>query len=313
MVAADLHGTLVSISEQTMGDTLTASFAIGATTLSVVDAADFDEGGGSVLIGGNVYTYDSADLDLDTIHLTSGLTVSASLGDAVSVWDPDGAVVVTERVALVQADDQEDGDPLTVDIDHSLASVLAQTTFSLGQSVSLVADGDGYRLAAIHGKNSQVLTRSNANGVQLGIDQGGGTNTGLSVSTTTGNTYVLAPNTVQAKTADLSTFIEIKASAFTVSSDAALKTKPTAAPDALEIIKAAPASHWRYKTDPKGVKRLGPMAGDLPDWLAQEDPDDGTLGIDLARQSGLHHRAIEQLLARVEALESELTELKKER
>lgn len=307
-----LHGSLVSVSERTLGDQLAVAASSGATTLFLNDVSYFDEDGGYAVVGSNIYAYDTADMVADSIHLTSGLVASAAVGDVVSLWDSDEGVVVSERIALVALEDS-DGDPINAVLDHSLTPLLATTTMAAGQSVSMRHDGAGYRLAEVHGKNNQALQRSTSSGLQVGVDMNDGTTAGLQI--TPGGTVVrLATNgDARVKTTDGTTFLPMLASAFTVSSDAALKTPPTKGPDALAIIAAAPAKHWRYKSDPKRVKRVGPMADDLPEWLQQVDPEDGTLGIDLARQSGLHHRAIEQLLARIEALETELDKLKGKR
>lgn len=308
----ETHGALLSIATRTMGDQLDTAASSGATTLSLEDVSDFDEeNGGFVAVNGTTYAYNSVDMVADTIHLTTGLTATAAVGDRVDIWDGDTGVVVSELTALVMVDGQ-DGDPIAAAVDHSLTPLLAAATLAAGQSVSIAKDGAGHRLTEVHAKNNQILNRSSAAGIQMGIDQADGTVTGVTV-TSAGSVFLGTLISARVTSPDGVTFKPILASAFTVSSDAALKTKPTAAPDALAIIKAAPAKHWRYKTDGRDVKRIGPMAGDLPDWLAQVDETDGTLGLDLARQSGLHHRAIEQLIELVDDLKAEIAELKKER
>lgn len=307
MASGEIHGTLLSLSEQTAGDAFDTAASSSATTLSLYDVSDFDEDGGSVLINTVVYAYDSVDMDADTIHLTSGLSAGASVDDRVDIWDPEGNVTVTERTALVTVDDQADGDPLTVEVDHSLAPMLVRETLSAGRSVSMIPDGSSYRMVTIHGKQTEALQRTNTDRVQWGLDNADGSQhvygieadfDGLSVRLCTGGD-------VRIRTPDRLTYMPILASAFTVSSDSALKTRPTAAPDALAIIKAAPAKCWRYQTDEKTAKRVGPMADDLPEWMQQviEEEDGPHMGVDLARQNGLLWRAVEQLLERVEQLE----------
>lgn len=123
---------------------------------------------------------------------------------------------------------------------------------------------------------------------------------------------------------DGTAFQPINASAFNVSSDPASKTDIGEAPDAVAIIKAAPAKRWRYKTDPVATRRIGPMADDLPGWLVGKRPKrhkvaPGEKYIDLARQNGVLWAAVGQqaqqiddLTARVARLEQLLAEKIKE-
>lgn len=307
MASGEIHGTLLSLSEQTAGDAVDTVASLGATTLSLYDVSDFDEDGGAVVINSGVYTYDSVDMDADTIHLTSGLSAGAAVDDRVDIWDAEGNVTVTERTALVMVDDQADGDPLTIDVDHSLASMLVRETLTAGRSVSMIPDGSSYRMVTIHGKQTEALQRTTTDRVQWGLDNADGSQHVYGIEADFGGLSVrlCTDGDVRVKTPDRLTYMPILASAFTVSSDSALKTVPTAAPDALAIIKAAPAKCWRYLTDEKTAKRVGPMADDLPEWMQQviEEEDGPTMGVDLARQNGLLWRAVEQLLERVEQLE----------
>jgi hypothetical protein len=231
--------------------------------------------------------------------------------DRVDIWDGDIGVPVTERVALVLLDEQADGDPVNVDVDYALAPLLARSTLSQGQSVSVVRDGDGYRMIAIHGKNNQQITRSDASALQIGREQDDGTIAGISVGPTGGIVRLQASQDARVKTPDQTTFIPILASAFTVSSDPTLKTATEAPPDALAIIAAAPAWRWRYLTDDESVTRIGPMADDLPTWLAQVDPEDGTLNVDLARQTGVLWAALGQQLKINAEMRRRITALEK--
>lgn len=309
-----MHAVLVSVSEATAGGAFDASASTSATTLSLYDVSDFDEAGGSVLINGTVYVYDAVDMDADTIHLATGLTAGVSVDDRADLWDTDYSVRMTEYTALVTVDGQQDGDPLTVDVDHSLSTLLAAGTFASGQSVTVLEDGDGYTLTKVHGKNNQGTQRSDNAGLSYGVDMGDGTVAGLQVNPSGTTVRVSTLTEARVKTPDALTFKPILASAFTVSSDSKVKTKPTTAPDALAIIAGAPAKHWRYLTDEAGVQRIGPMADDLPDWMqhliVEDDPAETHLGTDLARANGVLWRAVEQLAemnrdltARVEALE----------
>lgn len=300
---ADIHGKLVSVTEQNVGDAFAATAASSATTLTLYDVSDFDEDGGHVSIAGVVYAYDSVDMDLDTIHLTTGLTASAAIDDTVLLWDNDQGTVVSERIAMVTMDGQGDGDPLTADIDHSLSALLDRTTWAVGQSVTVAQDGESYRLTGVHGKKNLGQQKSASDGLYYGINAPNGTIYGMYVSNSGTPVRLQTAVDVRVKSPDNSTYMPLYASNLAVPSDAAVKTGEAAAPDALEIIAAAPAMSWRYKTDESDVQRVGPMANDLPDWMAQVDPDDGHLMVDTVRLIGVLWTAVGQLEARVAALE----------
>lgn len=163
MAVDDIHGYIVALTERTMGDTFIASAGIGVQTLALQDTSDFDESGGFCLVGGTVYTYDSADLAADTVHITTGLTAGANVGDRVDIWDADNALVVSERVALVSVDDQ-DGDPVSATIGHSLQPLLAQGTLAEGQSVSMLQEPDSeeWIVEKVHAKSNPGVEVSRA-------------------------------------------------------------------------------------------------------------------------------------------------------
>jgi len=158
----DPHGILASLSQRVVGDLADATASIGAVFVSVYDACDFDEDGGWLTINGTAYRYLSVDMETDTIALGTPLTAAVSIDDAVSLWDVDNAVIVTENTALVQVDGQDDGDPILAVIDHALTPLLAQGTFVAGQSVSLTRDGEEHRVTAVHGRTDTGTVISGA-------------------------------------------------------------------------------------------------------------------------------------------------------
>jgi hypothetical protein len=315
VVADDPHGELLTVTQRTMGDFFETNASIGDRTLNLLDVTDFDEdGGGYCLIGGNVYFYDSADMEADTIHLSSGLTTAALAGDEVDLWDFDNSVVVSEMVALVAVPDQ-DGDPTTAEVDYSLSALLAQTTLARGQSVSLAQEGSGHRVVAIHGKDNAVALRSTSTTTQVGVDDGAGNVYGLIIAT--GGTVVRVGTLgdFRVKTPDGATYMPVLASAFTISSDPGGKTHPTPAPDALAVIEAAPAMCWRYLSDGSKVTRIGPMADAVQKaagWAVEVDEESGgALGLDLARMNGILWAAFGQQVEINKALDARITKLEK--
>jgi hypothetical protein len=108
--------------------------------------------------------------------------------------------------------------------------------------------------------------------VRWGIDPGDGTIVGIFSD---GNALVRLQTLgdVRIKMANSTAFAPILASAFTVSSDPDVKTaRDRGAGCAGDHRRRAGVKGWRYKTDEDDVKRIGPMADNLPDWIAQVDP-----------------------------------------
>lgn len=183
---AEVHGTLVALSQDLIGDSLVASALSGATTLSLHDVSDFDEDGGQVSVNGVTYVYTSVDMDADTMTLATGLTGSAAVDDLVTMVDPDTGAFASVYSAQVLVDGQADGDALAADVDHALAPLLTPGLRLSGESVSLKQDGNDYRLVAIHGKQASqdaltympggFTTRpdSGGQGIQVSADTAGG-------------------------------------------------------------------------------------------------------------------------------------------
>lgn len=92
------------------GTEASADAVIGATVLSVYDASDFDESGGQLEIDTVIYTYVSANLDLNTITLAGpGLTADVPADEQVYTYPAS-----TARETLIQLDDSEDAVPARV-------------------------------------------------------------------------------------------------------------------------------------------------------------------------------------------------------
>ena len=101
-------------------------------------------------------------------------------------------------------------------------------------------------------------------------------------------------------------YIPIKASAFTVSSDEAVKTDIVEMPfDSVKAIQDAPAMHWRYRDEQAADDggHVGPMAGALPEQITVTEAD-GSMSVDLLSLVGTLWDAVSKLTARIEALES---------
>lgn len=100
-MAARLQGRVTNVSDDDLGSSLDGDHAVGATTLKVNNAADFDEDGGTLVINDQQIVYTSCDDDTDTITLSEGLAAAADDGDTVSVWDTLREVIAVDKTAAV--------------------------------------------------------------------------------------------------------------------------------------------------------------------------------------------------------------------
>ncbi len=144
MALEQFFGRIVDMVRVNDGDALAAAVTIGASTLTVYDVADFDETGGQLLFGGDVYVYDEVDPDANTIHLTTTVTVAGAIDDPVDAFDEELGQVVVEYVAHVLLDDQDtEDDPIEVTVQHALVPMLAESVRGgATETVTLLRDGD---------------------------------------------------------------------------------------------------------------------------------------------------------------------------
>lgn len=134
-----------------LGSILTVAALLGATTLAVEDAADFDEAGGVVIIGGTeIVTYTAADDAAGTLTLATPTAAAWDVDTRIELWDTTGATRVVETVAqvLVEGVDQS-GDSLEAVVDHALIPFLPEgiretdpETGLVGEAVAIEWRGD---------------------------------------------------------------------------------------------------------------------------------------------------------------------------
>lgn len=144
MALEQFFGRIVDMVRRTEGDELAVAASVGATTLYVGDTSDFDETGGQILFGGDVYTYDEVDHDANTLHLTTATTVAGAVGDPVDAFDEELGQAAVEYVANILLDDQDtDDEPIEVTVSHALVPMLEEKVRGAAtESVTLVRDGD---------------------------------------------------------------------------------------------------------------------------------------------------------------------------
>ena len=162
------HGRVLAVNEETLGSELVADHAAGVTSLTVEDAADFDEDGGWLKVGDQVVQYTDVDDDTGTITLAATLEAAGEEGDRVWLWDEMRLVVTTDKVAHVELDgDDDDADSLEATIPLHLLDDLPEGIRGgvTGESVLLEQDGDEWRIVDVLG-----VADSGAHGTQFWQD-----------------------------------------------------------------------------------------------------------------------------------------------
>lgn len=123
--------------------------AASGVVVSVTDASDFSETGGSVVVNGNTYTYVSADLDADTITLSAAQTLEA--GTFVEV-----APQQVTKVAVCIVD--EGSDALSVRVPHALFDRLPEgiRDADARETVRIGLEGTALVILDVLGKEAAV-------------------------------------------------------------------------------------------------------------------------------------------------------------
>lgn len=159
------HARVKGFASERVGDELIANASIGATTLYLDDVSQFDEdpldGLGWADLNGTAITYTGADPDLNTLALSAGLSSAALEGDFVQLLSGDpalGGAPAFEYLADGVEDDQLDGDPMIIEVEHSLVDKLPGGFRTLsGESVRWERDEEsGLRLVNIMGRTPSI-------------------------------------------------------------------------------------------------------------------------------------------------------------
>jgi hypothetical protein len=146
------HAVVKGVHVERLGDALTVAAAIGATTLSVRDVADFDDEGGYLRLNGTVLEYLSTDDDLSTITLAVALVAAAAVDDKVEAWDKANGQPAVVHKAVVDQIDGFDGFATAV-VSQSIAHALSQDMRDgPGESVTLTREGAELRVVEVHGR-----------------------------------------------------------------------------------------------------------------------------------------------------------------
>lgn len=151
-------GVVTEASDQPLGDELLTDHAAGATILTVGDAGDFNENGGTLVLGlddagaaQEVVTYTSADLDFDTIALSTPLAAAWSAETPVRPYP-----VTRGRRALVELDDE--GGAVEARVPFSMVDRLPVGTrlASTAERVVLTMEGEEYVVGDVLGRQPVI-------------------------------------------------------------------------------------------------------------------------------------------------------------
>lgn len=151
-----ITGRLLSVSESTIGTTLAADAAAGATSITVDDASVFDESGGSLYIGSQTVAYTGYDDDTGVVSLAAGLTEAADTDDPVARWSTLYGEVDTAQFAEVAAEgDRDQGDTLVVEVSDAL-NLASGDRGQDGENCVIELDGDVWTLISVKGRPAKA-------------------------------------------------------------------------------------------------------------------------------------------------------------
>jgi hypothetical protein len=155
------QGVVYDVRVHRAGAQLASAAAVGATTLYVEDAADFDPNGGQLVITTgdttgstvNSYSYSAIDLDLDTITLSAAgpVVAAADAGDSVDVWP----LVVEKQASVVLLGTEE---AVTAKVNHALSDLLPEgiREGDTREFVTLQLVGGTWMLTDVIGKEPSI-------------------------------------------------------------------------------------------------------------------------------------------------------------
>lgn len=123
-------GIVANVTVSVLGDELAADVASGATSLTVVDAADFSEDGGTLTIGTQTVTYTAADDETGVLTLGAPLTSAYLTGERVLRYP-----VAQDKTAMVTIGGTDD--PVEARIPQALWDRIPEGIRTDGEMVSL--------------------------------------------------------------------------------------------------------------------------------------------------------------------------------
>ena len=139
-------GRVLGVYKKRLAASVSSTVTTGATVVPVdSNVVDFDEEGGQFLhvATGDVYTYDSADFDLETITLAAALPGGRTLSadDALHVIAPDGRRSF-DYYADIAVDDVAN-DVVSAAVPEELQQSIAEGAQKQGEGQLVIADAEG--------------------------------------------------------------------------------------------------------------------------------------------------------------------------
>lgn len=139
------QGVVQNVLVRRIGDVLAVDAAIGATTLTLVDAADFNEDGGQLSVDGELLTYDSCDDETGIVTLSTVPTVAHTNGTEVFV---EPASYEKTAVVSVSADEE----PIEANVPYALWDRLPEgVRADVAEQVLLDEREDSFELVDVLG------------------------------------------------------------------------------------------------------------------------------------------------------------------
>lgn len=150
-----IHARVVSVYELNDGDQLDGDTASGATSLAVLDASDFDDEGGMLVIDGeDVLAYSTCDYVANTITLTDPTTSDWADESRVELYP-----ITPTRYAQVLTLDDDDEDFAEARVPHHyvpLINVGPRLAKKNQESVVLIHDGHEWAIFDVLGKRAKL-------------------------------------------------------------------------------------------------------------------------------------------------------------
>lgn len=182
----DLYGSVSVVTAEPLGDALLSAASLGAGAVTVYDASDFPELGGTVRVGGDdpaaqVVDYLSADPLTGVVTLATTLAAGWAVDVAVELWDSTAAAVYVDYRALVSLPGELDNaDVLDCAINHALIPLLPEGIRDPGEGESVTItsnDGGSWTVTDIAGRTPQFdgqrIAPATVGPLQLTVDAGG--------------------------------------------------------------------------------------------------------------------------------------------
>jgi hypothetical protein len=150
-------GTIVRVRRDPAGDGLAADAAIGATSLVLDWAIDFDPEGGTLQIGAEVIAYTAVNDDTDTVTLAAATTVAYEAGTPVAALDETGKQAETWTIDV---DLNDGGQPVPAGAVHSLLNLLREDDELAGTQVEVERTDGGLIVRSILDKAPAISART---------------------------------------------------------------------------------------------------------------------------------------------------------